>query len=203
MTEILSITRTNPEPELLERVRTILAGGGLVIVPTETVYGIACDPAVPGALNRLIAAKGRDGEKPIARHPASSKQVQKEATGWNNGIQTLADRFWPGPLTLVLETEEGWTGYRIPDHPTALALANTCGHSLALTSANLSGEPDTKTAMEAAAVISADLIIDSGPSAKEAIPSTVVKIEGNQIECLREGCLPFAEVEQFCLEGSL
>ena len=200
MTETLSITPANPEPELLKQARKILTGGGLVIIPTETVYGIACDPAVPGALERLIAAKGRDGDKPIARLAACSKQVQKEAIGWNDRIQALADRYWPGPLTLVLKTKAGWTGYRIPDHPTALAQAGICGHSLALTSANLSGEPDTKTAKEAAASISADLIIDSGPSAKEAIPSTVVKIEGSQLECLREGCLPFAEVEQFFLE---
>jgi L-threonylcarbamoyladenylate synthase len=203
MAEILSIDCTNPAPEALEQACNMLAGGGLVIVPTETVYGIACDPAIPGAMQRLIEAKGRDGNKPIARLVASPEQIHTDAVSWNPGIQALAEQYWPGPLTLVLETPEGWTGYRIPDHPVALALAHRCGRSLALTSANLSGEPDTKTAAEAAASISADLILDSGPSATEAIPSTVAKINGQHIECLREGCLPFSEVEQIFKKGLL
>ncbi len=194
MIETLSIDIANPQPEQLERARKTLAEGGLVILPTETVYGIACDPAVPGAMEKLVAAKGRDGGKPIARLAASVEHVAAAATGWNDGLGTLAARYWPGPLTIVLETTTGWTGYRVPDHAVALALAKACGRTLALTSANLSGKPDTKTAQEAIASVNADLALDSGPSAKEAIPSTVVKVDGTQIECLREGGLPFAEV---------
>jgi len=194
--ETLSIDIANPQPELLERARHTLAKGGLVIIPTETVYGIACDPAVPGALEKLVAAKGRDGGKPIARLAASAEQVAAMATGWNEGLQALAARYWPGPLTIVLETAAGWTGYRVPDHAVALALAKTCGCTLALTSANLSGEPDTKTAQEAMASVEADLVLDSGPSAEKAVPSTVVKVNGTQIECLRVGIIPFAEIEQ-------
>ncbi|MEA2068350.1 MAG: Sua5/YciO/YrdC/YwlC family protein, partial [Verrucomicrobiota bacterium] len=91
--------------------------------------------------------------------------------------------------------------YRVPDHAVAIGLARVCGRTLALTSANLSGEPDTKTAQEAMASVEADLAIDSGPSAAEAIPSTVVKVGGNTIECLREGRLPFAEVETVFKKG--
>lgn len=174
----------------------VLVSGGLVIVPTETVYGIACDPSVPGAMEKLIAAKGRDGDKPIARLAADPAQVAQAATNWNPGLQALADEWWPGPLTIVLETAEGSIGYRIPAHPVPLALATACGSTLALTSANLSGDPDTKTAQEAMASVEADLVLDSGPSAEQAIPSTVVKAEGNEIRCLREGCLPFSAVER-------
>ncbi|VGO20233.1 L-threonylcarbamoyladenylate synthase [Pontiella sulfatireligans] len=196
MIQTLHIDRENPEAALLEQAHAVLADGGLVIVPTETVYGIACDPAVPGAMDRLIAAKGRDGDKPIARLAANGEQVQATAKNWNAGLDALATKYWPGPLTIVLETSDAWTGYRVPDHAVALELAKLCGRTLALTSANLSGNPDTKTAQEAIASVEADLTLDSGPSAEQAIPSTVVKVDGENIECLREGIIPFTEVEQ-------
>ncbi len=170
-----------------------------MIVPTETVYGIACDPSVPGALEKIATAKGRDDNKPIARLVAGTDQVKAVSKHWNPGLQALADAYWPGPLTLVLETSEGWTGFRVPDHPVALALAKRC-NLLALTSANPSGEPDTTTAAEAMAAIEVDLAIDSGP-AKAGIPSTVVKVDGPTLQCLREGAIPFAEVESIFKRG--
>ncbi len=199
--ELLKIDVAHPQAELLEKARQTLAEGGLVIVPTETVYGIACNPAVPGALEKLVAAKGRDGDKPIARLAASAGQVEKVSKDWNPGLQALAAKYWPGSLTIVLETSKGWTGFRVPAHAVALALAETCECTLALTSANLSGEPDTTTAQEAMASIDADLVIDSGPSAKTALPSTVVKVDGARIECLREGVLPFGEVKLVFKKG--
>jgi len=195
MARILKIDRKWPASGLIEEAKAVLDAGGLVIVPTETVYGIACNPAVPGAMDRLIAAKGRDGDKPIARLAADPAQVALSAKKWNAGLQALADTYWPGPLTIVLETSKSWTGFRIPDHAVALELAKACGSTLALTSANLSGEPDTKTAQEAMASVEADLVLDSGPSADQAVPSTVVKVDGKKIRCLREGCLPFSSVE--------
>ena len=120
MGESLEIDAANPQPEGLERARQLLAEGGLVIVPTETVYGIACDPSVLGATEKLIAAKGRDGNKPIARLAASAEQVAADSKDWNPGLQALAATYWPGPLTIVLETSNGWTGYRVPNHAVAL-----------------------------------------------------------------------------------
>ena len=190
-----------PDAAVLAQAWNILAAGGLVIVPTETVYGIACAPAVAGAFDKLLAAKGRDRDKPVARLAAGMEQVRAVATHWNTGLQALATHYWPGPLTLVLETAAGWTGYRVPNHAVPLRLAELAGTSLALTSANASGEPDAKTADEAAAAVQADLVLDSGPSAEPAIPSTVVKVDGAKLECLREGCLPFAEVAHIFKEG--
>lgn len=172
-----------------------------MIVPTETVYGIACNPAIPGAMDRLVTAKGRDGSKPIARLAAEPTQVAQAAKNWHAGLEALAAAYWPGSLTMVLEQDGGWVGYRIPDHPVALGLAQACGCLLALTSANASGGPDTKTAEEAMAAVEADLVLDSGPSAAQAIPSTVVKVNGETIECLREGCLPFTDVETVFIKG--
>jgi len=197
----LETGRENPAAAVLEQAKQVLLDGGLVIVPTETVYGIACDPAVPGAMEKLVAAKGRDGNKPIARLAADGAQVKATASNWNGGLEALAGHWWPGSLTIVLETADGWTGYRVPAHAVAIGLAKLCGRTLALTSANLSGDPDTKTADEAIASVEADLALDSGPSAEQAIPSTVVKVDGEAIECLREGCAPFAEVEAAFRKG--
>lgn len=196
MTHILPIDPRHPDDAQLQQARETLAAGGLVIVPTETVYGIACDPAIPGAMQKLAAAKGRDGDKPVARLAANAEQVKQTAASWTAGLEALSQRYWPGPLTVVLETANEWTGYRVPDHAVAIRLAELCGRTLALTSANLSGDPDTKTAAEAIAAVQSDLAIDSGPSAPVAVPSTVVKADGDQIECLREGKIPFAEIEQ-------
>lgn len=201
MAKTVNIDLHHPEPELLEQARQVLAEGGLVIVPTETVYGIACDPTVPGALDKLMASKGRDGTKPIARLAANSQQVAAVAMDWSDGLQALAATYWPGPLTIVLETAAGWTGFRVPDHPVPLHLAEHCGHALALTSANRSGEPDTKTAAEAMVAIAADLVLDSGPADEQAIPSTVVKADKNTIECLREGRIPFMEIARVFKRG--
>ena len=201
MTQMLQIDRENPDSTVIQMAKDCLTRAGLVIVPTETVYGIACDPTVQGAMEKLVAAKGRDGKKPIARLAANGLQAKASAVNWNGGIEALAERYWPGPLTMVLETTDGWTGYRVPDHLVAIALAEACGHSLALTSANASGEPDTKTAQEAIASIAADLALDSGPSAEQAIPSTVVKVDGDHIECLREGKVPFPEIQAVFNQG--
>lgn len=195
MPKKIQIDRQHPEPKQIEKARQVLAAGGLVIVPTETVYGLACDPVVPGSLQRLVSAKGRDGNKPIARLAASTKQVQMLAINWNDGLKRLAESCWPGPLTIILETAEGFTGFRVPDHAVPLALATACGHSLALTSANQSGGTAPKTADEAVAAVTADLTLDAGAASEKAIPSTVIKVAGERLECLREGALPFSTIQ--------
>ena len=84
MTKILSIDKSDPQSALLEQARNVLAAGGLVIVPTETVYGIACDPSVPDSMDKLIAAKGRAGDKPIARLASNAEQVEKSSKNWTS-----------------------------------------------------------------------------------------------------------------------
>jgi tRNA threonylcarbamoyl adenosine modification protein (Sua5/YciO/YrdC/YwlC family) len=199
MTEFLQIDAVHPKAELLETAKTVLAEGGLVIIPTETVYGVACDPSVPGAMDKLITAKGRDDNKPIARLAAGAGQVEEEAQEWSPALQALADQFWPGPLTVVLKTAEGFTGYRVPDHAVPLQLAKACGNTLALTSANKSGGQDPRSADEAAQNLEVELVLDSGPT-DQAVPSTVVKVSGYAIECLREGSLPFDQIEKVFME---
>jgi L-threonylcarbamoyladenylate synthase len=196
----LTIDPQHPAPDAIARAAQLLSDGGLLILPTETVYGIACDPQQPQALQRLQAAKGRDANKPIARLVATPQQAKPLALNWNNGIQALCQAHWPGPLTLVLETADGWTGFRVPDHPIPIAVATAFGSALALTSANLSGQPDPRTAQETEA-LSADLTLDSGPTAEQAIPSTVIKIDHQTIQLLRQGALPFPNLETRFHEG--
>ena len=146
MSEIIQINATKPDPEIIRRACTLLEAGELVGVPTETVYGIACDPA---HLEKIYAAKERDRGKPVARLAASLEQVEALGANFGKDGRTLASTYWPGPLTLVLETPEGTTGFRVPDHEVPLALARAFGRPIALTSANKSGDQDALNAQEA------------------------------------------------------
>jgi len=146
MSEIVKIDSINPAPKIIRRACALLEAGELVGVPTETVYGIACDPA---HLKKLYAAKERDRGKPIARLAASLEQVEALGADFGRDGKALAKKYWPGPLTLVLETPEGITGFRVPDHEVPLALARAFGRPIALTSANKSGDEDAINAQEA------------------------------------------------------
>jgi L-threonylcarbamoyladenylate synthase len=105
--------------------------------------------------------------------------------------EELARAFWPGPLTLVLPVGDGtYTGFRVPDHPVPLALLRRIGHPLAVTSANRSGDPDAFHAQDAVKMIgsSVDMVLDGGP-VTGMVPSTVIRVEDDRIEILRQGAL--------------
>ena len=166
-----------------------LDAGGLVVLPTETVYGIACRPDLPEATDRLFAAKQRPGTLNLPILAASA------AEAWLVGVRSdqaerLADRFWPGPLTLVLKRTDrsrAWrlgerqqsVGVRVPDHPIAMALLRRTG-SLAVTSANLSGQPPLadRASIEAtfAAAASVVLVLPPDGTPAEGASSTVVDL---------------------------
>ena len=194
MAEIVQINADRPEPELLRRACALLEAGELVVVPTETVYGIACDPA---HLEKLYAAKERERGKPIARLAASLEQV--EALGAKFGAHglVLAKKYWPGSLTLVLDTPDGSTGFRVPAHEVPLALARAFGRPIALTSANKSGGADAVSAQEAFQSLEnhVALFLDAGECSGK-IPSTVVRCSGNGVKILREGAVSAAELSR-------
>ncbi|MBI9020943.1 MAG: L-threonylcarbamoyladenylate synthase, partial [Verrucomicrobia bacterium] len=146
MADVVQIDAYRPDPEIIRRACELLEAGGLVGVPTETVYGIACDPA---HLENLYAAKERDRGKPIARLAASLEQVEALGADFGRDGKALAEKYWPGPLTLVLDTPDGPTGFRVPAHEVPLALARAFGRPIALTSANKSGGADATNAQEA------------------------------------------------------
>ncbi len=184
-------------PENIRRAAAALKRGELVVVPTETVYGVAARADSAAARERLYAAKGRAESKRIARFADGLAAVRAAGARVDAAAERLATAFWPGPLTLVLEMASGeWEGFRVPDHAVALAwLRELGGVAPAVTSANRSGEPPARTADEAWAALAPHVAValDAGPVA-DGVPSTVVKAGAGGVEILREGALGRAEI---------
>ena len=180
-----------------------LRDGQVVGIPTDTVYGLAVDPFVPGAADAIFAAKLRPREVALPVLVASVEQALSLATAVPPMAQALMDRFWPGPLTVVLPRrpdlaadlgdDDVTVGVRCPDHPVPLALCAKAG-PLATTSANRHGEPTSETAAEVAAVFGAAvaLVLDGGRAS--GLASTVVDYTGLEPRLLRQGRIPWADV---------
>lgn len=175
------------EAGLLAATKTLLSGG-VVVIPTDTVYGLAAHPDFPQAVARLYAIKGRDAVKPIALLAADAEAASRFVGGFDGVTSRVAARNWPGALTIVAKGE----GLRVPDHEWTRSLLAACGGLLRVTSANLSGQRAASEAEQALADVglSADLVVDGGVSPGGA-SSTVVKIESGQIFVLREGPVRF------------
>lgn len=193
-------------PENIRRAAEALKRGELVVVPTETVYGVAARADSAAALERLYAAKGRAESKRIARFADGLAAVRAAGARVDAAAERLAAAFWPGPLTLVLEMAAGeWEGFRVPDHAVALAwLRELGGVAPAVTSANRSGEPPARTADEAWAALAPHVAValDAGP-VTGGVPSTVVKAGAGGVEILREGALGRAEILRAAGGGSV
>ena len=183
-------------PAIREAVKT-LAAGELVVVPTDTVYGVAADPKVPGAEERIFAAKSRDRGKPIPLLAAGLPEVEKLGAVLGEVERRLAGAFWPGPLTLVLKVGDAEEGLRVPDCPAARALIREAGGVLRVTSANQSGEPAALDARQAAAALAGfvTLVLDAGP-APGGTASSVVRVEAGRVLLLREGALSAADLRR-------
>ena len=187
-----------PTPEALASTARLLRAGGVVILPTDTVYGIAAHPACASAVARICTIKGRPTGKPIALLAADIAAVTAFGAALPPSAQRLADAFWPGALTLVLPCGGTYEGFRVPDHDATRALLAACGGTLRVTSANLSGAMPATSAAEALKDVGleADLIIDGGVS-PGGVASTVVKIEADgALTVIREGALPSAEIQR-------
>lgn len=177
-----------PSSQALRAVSAALERGELVLVPTETVYGLAADPRVPGAMDSLYRGKGRPGEKPVAMMGARADQFEGLNPRFSREARRLADAFWPGPLTLVLPAAGGYVGFRVPDHPVAAGVIDAFGAPLAVSSANRSGHPPARTVAEAVHSLGPvfTVALDAG-GVTGGVPSTVVRVEGSRVEILREG----------------
>ena len=187
--------RSIADRDAIDATADALRRGGLAVIPTETVYGLAGDPKAAGVLERMFEAKGRDRNKPIPFLAADLDAVLSAGATLTEIEARLARRFWPGPLTLVLKVAGGSEGFRVPDHPVTLALLRAAGGLLRATSANLSGEPPALTAEDALQALggAVDVVLDSGP-VTGGVPSTVVRVEGGTIRILRPGAIPEAEL---------
>jgi L-threonylcarbamoyladenylate synthase len=175
--------------ENIRRAAEFMRAGELVIVPTETVYGVAARADSAEALARLYAAKGRDEAKRVAFFAANLDAIRAAGVRVETVAERLAAAFWPGPLTLVLQNSVGdWDGFRVPNHVVALAWVRELNFLPAVTSANRSGAPPALTAQAAWAALEPHvaLALDAGPAAG-GMASTVVKISGDIVEILRAG----------------
>jgi tRNA threonylcarbamoyl adenosine modification protein (Sua5/YciO/YrdC/YwlC family) len=183
----------------IARAAGLLRDGQLVAFPTDTVYGIGCRTGDQEALSRIYAAKRRDPEKAIPWLVASSAAVVEAGFRADDRAARLAERFWPGAVTLVLPATDGSAtqAFRVPAHDVALALLAAAG-PLAVTSANRSGEPETLDADDVSiAFADADepsAILDGG-RVPGGVASSVVDLSGPVARLLREGAVSRAEIE--------
>ncbi len=179
------------------RAAAVLLAGGIVVLPTDTVYGLAANAAEPSATELLFERKGRAADTPLAVLCADAEQAFTLAgPTTTEGARHLARRHWPGPLTLVvprrpdldwaLGTPTETVGLRCPDHDFVRQIARAVG-PIATTSANRHGQPTPPGAAEAASSLTGpvDLIIDGG--ALVGTPSTVVDATGDRLRVLRPG----------------
>ncbi len=188
---IFSVTAEILDAATIQQAAHILRSGGLVVFPTETVYGLGADATNPQAIERLNRVKGRPADKPYSWHLACAEKVRSFLPDISPLAKRLMDRFWPGPLTIVLSIGEGRTiGFRVPDHPVAQAFLKACDVPVAAPSANRSGNPPPTNVDQVLANLngSVDGIVDSGPTAVGR-ESTVVRVVEEDVEILRQGAI--------------
>ncbi|NQU38680.1 MAG: threonylcarbamoyl-AMP synthase [Lentisphaerae bacterium] len=177
----------------IEAAAAALRGGLLVVAPTDTVYGVCAHYDSSAAVERLFTVKGRPDHKPIPLLLADTAALLRLGVTLSPPEQRLAAAFWPGPLTLIVQTPTGSEGVRVPDHEGMRELLRAVGGVMRVTSANLSGEAPALTAAEARRAFGdrVAMVLDGGPAAG-GVPSSVVQIVGQQLTVLREGALSTA-----------
>ncbi|MFS3129927.1 L-threonylcarbamoyladenylate synthase [Nocardioides sp. Bht2] len=198
------------QPDDLDAAITTATGvirrGELVVMPTDTVYGIAADAFNPEAVEALLAAKGRGREMPPPVLVAAAATLSALATDVPDWARALVEEFWPGPLTLVCHQQpslrwdlgetRGTVAVRMPDDEVALALIDRTG-PLAVSSANSTGQPAATDADRAEQMLgeSVAVYLDAGPTAG-AEPSTIIDVTGDAPRVLRQGALPIEEINR-------
>jgi L-threonylcarbamoyladenylate synthase len=201
MPEIIDLRKSFEKA--LEKSVSILNKGGLIVFPTDTVYGLAAKFDEPEAIERIYQVKGRDQTKALAVLVANLDQIKIISPGISENTSKLIKYFWPGALTLILEKREDLKaplsidnsiGIRIPDDRFVRELSERIG-PLATTSANRSGFPNTTKVDEVLAQIGnlVDLILDGG-ECEGGIPSSVVDCRSEEVKILRDGAIPKEEI---------
>ena len=206
------------DADSIDAAAAVLRGGGLVAFPTETVYGLGADIGRPDALRRIFEVKGRPANDPLIVHVATLDEARTLTSSWPDAAQRLAERCWPGPLTMVLPrsglvddviTAGGSTvGVRLPAHPVARALIMAAGSSIAAPSANRFGRISPTTAAHVldefgpaepgstpGSVPRPDLIVDGG-ACPLGVESTVVDLSGGVPTVLRPGGVGVEELRE-------
>lgn len=205
-TEVLTIDADAPDERAIQYAAQCLRDGKLVAFPTETVYGLGANALDAAAVARIFAAKGRPSNNPLIVHVPDTEAAMRLVTEWPEKAAKLAERFWPGPLTLVLPRRElipdlvtggGPTvGLRVPAHPTAVALLRAAGVPVAAPSANRSLQISPTRAEHVLHGLDGriELLLDSGPT-PGGLESTVLNLTTQPPTLLRPGLILPAEIE--------
>jgi L-threonylcarbamoyladenylate synthase len=206
MTEVYQLNSSPSDSSAMSRAADVLRAGGLVAFPTETVYGLGANALDAAAVAKIFAAKGRPPNNPLIIHVARIEQARELAAEWPASVARLAQRFWPGPLTLVLAKRSivpeivtagaATVGLRIPAHPVAKALLEATGVPIAAPSANRSNEVSPTTAEHVLKSLSGriDVVLDAGPTSG-GLESTVLDMTTMPPRILRPGLVSPAEIE--------
>ncbi|MGV1009425.1 MAG: L-threonylcarbamoyladenylate synthase [Dermatophilaceae bacterium] len=205
MSEVLDCTAAQGRADAVAAAVDVVAGGGLVVLPTDTVYGIGCDAFNVESVAALLAAKGRGRQQPppvLVPNPRTLDGLARDVPQY---ARVLVERFWPGPLTLVVTAQSsllwdlgdtnGTVALRMPDDETALELLRAVG-PMAVTSANRTGAPAATTAAQAREQLgeAVALYLDAGPSGS-AMPSTILDCTGEAPVIVRQGALGRAAID--------
>ncbi|MFD0617304.1 L-threonylcarbamoyladenylate synthase [Paenibacillus sp. GCM10027629] len=201
--------------EALDEAAQILASGGTVAFPTETVYGLGADARSTSAVEQIFAAKGRPSDNPLIVHIADIADLDMLVFPYNSTARQLMDRFWPGPLTIVLPVRPGvisprvtaglsTVGVRMPAHDVALALIARAGCPVAAPSANRSGRPSPTLAAHVREDLAGriDGIVDGGPTGV-GVESTVVELIGDRVNVLRPGGVTVEALREVAAEVTI
>jgi L-threonylcarbamoyladenylate synthase len=207
------VNRTEPAPVLLDRAAAVILAGGLVALPTDTLYGLAADPFNAAAVRRVFLVKGRTLARALPLVAADVAQINSQLGPLSPIALALARRFWPGPLTLLVPASgvlaadvtggTGRVGVRVPAHAVARGLCRACGSVLTATSANLSGRPPSNDPDDVARSLGSalDILLDAGP-APGGPSSTIVDVTGVELQLVRAGAIPWEEVRTCAHRGS-
>jgi tRNA threonylcarbamoyl adenosine modification protein (Sua5/YciO/YrdC/YwlC family) len=205
--EILRIHPDEPEPALIELVVKSIAAGEVVALPTDTFYGLAVDPVNLRAVDSIYEIKTRARHKPLSLLISDVAQAYALARNCDNAFDRLAERFWPGPLTIIVRAgsklplrvtaNTGNVALRVPEAPIARAIVDLLGLPITATSANLSGHPECTSAMSVFDQLGdmIPLIVDGGPTVR-TVATTIVDLSAgdNSWSILREGAIPTHEI---------
>jgi L-threonylcarbamoyladenylate synthase len=193
---VIKIDPANPDKKKMAIAAKVIREGGLVVFPTETVYGIAANLLDKKAVERLCNVKARPEGKPFTVHISDLKMVRNMGCAVTGNAEKLMAGFWPGPLTIILKSDTGRKiGFRMPANKAALELIRESGVPVVAPSANLSGRPAPVTAEEAMADLEGkvDMVIDGGRT-EVGLESTVVDLTVDPFRILRAGAVKEEEL---------
>lgn len=206
VTERLSTSTEEERDAAIEAAGQAIQRGQLVVLPTDTVYGLAADAFDPKAVEQLLAAKGRGRDMPPPVLVSTATTLDALATQIPDYVRTLVAAHWPGPLTVVCHQQtslrwdlgdtRGTVAVRMPDHELAREILDRTG-PLAVSSANRTGEPAATDADRALAMLegAVEVVVDDG-SSPGATPSTIIDATGERPRVLRVGALSVAELDE-------